>query len=42
VRRYGREAELYVRAKDPGAAFPKGAAVRIVDYDDDCYWVETF
>ncbi len=40
VRRYGRESELYVRAKDPGSGFPKGAAVRIVDYDDDCYWVE--
>lgn len=40
VRRYGRETVLYVRAKDPGAAFPRGSAVRIVDYDDDCYWVE--
>jgi hypothetical protein len=40
VRRYGRDAELYVRCKDPGKALPKGAEVRIVDWDDDCYWVE--
>ncbi len=40
VRRYGRDNELYVRCKDLGRALPKGAEVRIVDWDDDCYWVE--
>lgn len=40
VRRYGVERELFVRAKDPGRAFGKGEAVRIVDIDDDCYWIE--
>ncbi|MBU0926815.1 MAG: hypothetical protein KKA67_03645 [Spirochaetes bacterium] len=41
VRRYGRETELYVRSREPGKEFPKGSAVRIVDFDDDCYWVES-
>lgn len=40
VRAYGAERELFVRAKDPKASFEKGATVRIVDYDDDCYWIE--
>lgn len=40
IRRYGRETEVYVRAKDASAAFPRGSAVRIVDFDDDCYWIE--
>ncbi len=40
VRRYGRDNELYVRCKDSGRTLPKGAEVRIVDWDDDCYWVE--
>jgi hypothetical protein len=41
VRRYGRETELYVRAKDPAAAFLKGSSARIVDLDDDCFWIES-
>ncbi|MFH2115554.1 MAG: hypothetical protein ABIJ86_13725 [Spirochaetota bacterium] len=40
VSRYGRDTELYVRCKDPNLALPKGESVRIVDLDDDCYWVE--
>lgn len=40
VSRYGRNTELYVRCKDPSRALSKGEAVRIVDIDDDCYWVE--
>mgnify|MGYP000863706756 CR=1 FL=1 len=40
VRRYGREAELYVRCKDPKAGLSKGARVRIVDLDEGFYWVE--
>lgn len=40
VRRYGREAELYVRCKDAGASLAKGARVRIVDLDEGFYWVE--
>lgn len=40
VRRYGREAELYVRCKDPKAGLAKGARVRIVDLDEGFYWVE--
>ncbi len=41
VRRYGTEHELFVRAKDIQSSFAKGAKVRIVDFDDDCYWVES-
>jgi hypothetical protein len=40
VSRYGRDTELYVRCKDHSRALPKGETVRIVDMDDDCYWVE--
>ena len=40
VSRYGRDTELYVRCKDHSRALAKGEAVRIVDLDDDCYWVE--
>ncbi len=40
VRRYGRETEVFVRAKDSARAFNKGCTVRIVDYDDECCWVE--
>ncbi len=40
VSRYGRDTELYVRCKDPRRSLPKGEEVRIVDMDDDCYWVE--
>ena len=40
VMRYGRETELYVRCKDQNLALAKGETVRIVDLDDECYWVE--
>ncbi|MDX9958327.1 MAG: hypothetical protein AB7T74_17235 [Clostridia bacterium] len=40
VSRYGRDTELYVRCKDQSRALSKGEMVRIVDMDDDCYWVE--
>lgn len=40
VRRYGRETEVFVRARDPARAFPKGSAVRIVDFDEECCWVD--
>lgn len=40
VRRYDHEQELYVRAKDPQLGLKKGSIVRIVDFTDDCYWVE--
>lgn len=40
VSRYGRETELYVRCKDPNQALQKGETVRIIDMDDECYWVE--
>lgn len=40
VRRYGRETEVFVRAKDPEKAFPRGCVVRIVDFDDECCWVD--
>ncbi len=40
VRRYGTEHEVFVRAKDVHAAFTRGDTVRIIDFDDDCYWIE--
>jgi hypothetical protein len=40
VSRYNRDTELYVRCKDQSRSLPKGETVRIVDMDDDCYWVE--
>lgn len=40
VSRYGRDTELYVRCKDHDQALPRGSTVRIVDMDEDCYWVE--
>lgn len=40
VRRYGVETELYARAKDPALFLARGTSVRIVDWDEDCYWVE--
>jgi len=40
VRRYGRETEVFVRAKDSARAFPRGCMVRIVDFDDECCWVD--
>ena len=41
VSRYNRDTELYVRCKDQSQALAKGETVRIVDLDDDCYWVDT-
>ena len=41
VRSYGRQAEIYVRSKETDKAFPKGSEVRIIDFDDDCYWIES-
>jgi membrane protein implicated in regulation of membrane protease activity len=40
VRQYGKETELYVKCKDPAAAIPKGSEVRIIDFDNEVYWVE--
>ncbi len=40
VRGYGAEREIYVRAADGATAFPKGARVRVVDFDDESYKVE--
>ncbi|MDR1142798.1 MAG: hypothetical protein LBK77_01110, partial [Spirochaetaceae bacterium] len=40
VRQFGRETELYVRCRDPEARLPKGKTVRIVEYDNDVYWIE--
>lgn len=40
VSRYGRDTELYVRCKDQSRSLQKGETVRIVDMDEDCYWVE--
>jgi len=40
VRCYGRETEVFVRAKDPAKSFSRGSTVRIVDYDDECCWVD--
>ena len=42
VRRYGREIEVFIRAKDPTKAFPKGCMVRIIDFDDECCWVTDY
>lgn len=40
VRRYGRELDLYAKAKDPLVHLAKGSRVRIVDMDADTCWVE--
>ena len=40
VKRFGKEAELYVKSKNTDVKFPKGKIVRIVDYDNDVYWIE--
>jgi hypothetical protein len=40
VRQFGREKELYVRCRDAAVRLPKGKTVRIVEYDNDVYWVE--
>jgi membrane protein implicated in regulation of membrane protease activity len=38
VRKFGAESELYARMRSGSAA--KGEAVRVVDYDSECYYVE--
>lgn len=40
LRKFGADIELYVRAKDPARALAKGERVRVVDYADECYYVE--
>ncbi len=40
VRHADLETELFVRAKDALLVVKKGTMVRIVDYTDDCYWIE--
>lgn len=40
VRRYNREVELYVKAKDPLVMLAKGSTVRITDMDEAVYFVE--
>jgi hypothetical protein len=40
VRKYGAQSEIYVRAVKDAAAFARGARVRIIDYQEDCYLVE--
>ncbi|QQO11191.1 hypothetical protein [Breznakiella homolactica] len=41
VRQFGKETEIYIRSKDASRSFPRGSSVRIVDYDDSSYWVES-
>jgi len=40
VRRYDREVELYVKAKDPSVMLAKGTNVRIIDMDEAVYFIE--
>jgi membrane protein implicated in regulation of membrane protease activity len=40
VRKFGAQAEVYVRATSGGSAYERGARVRIIDYQDDVYIVE--
>jgi membrane protein implicated in regulation of membrane protease activity len=40
VRRFGMDRDLYVRSKEPGATLAAGTKVRIVDFDEECYFVE--
>jgi hypothetical protein len=40
VRQFGRETELYVRCRDTAVKLSRGKTVRIVEYDNDVYWVE--
>lgn len=40
VKKYGAQAEVYVRATSPEKAFIRGDLVRIIDFQDDCYLVE--
>ncbi len=40
IRKFGSQAEVYVRATSPDRAFARGDKVRIIDYQEDCYLVE--
>jgi hypothetical protein len=40
VKQYGREREIYVRCKDQTRPLAKGSEVRIIDFDDEVYWIE--
>jgi hypothetical protein len=40
VRQYGTETEIYVKCRDPRAALKKGTELRIIDFDNELYWVE--
>ena len=40
VRKFGAQAEVYVRATSGDSAYERGARVRIIDYQDDVYMVE--
>jgi hypothetical protein len=40
VRQYGKETEIYVKCRDSRAAMEKGTEVRIVDFDNELYWIE--
>lgn len=40
VRKFGAQAEVYVRATSGDTAYERGARVRIIDYQDDVYFVE--
>jgi membrane protein implicated in regulation of membrane protease activity len=40
VRRYGTDRDLYVRCRNAETALSVGTPVRIVDFSDECYFVE--
>jgi hypothetical protein len=40
VRRFGAQAEVYIKATTEDRAFARGDRVRIIDFQDDCYLVE--
>jgi hypothetical protein len=40
VKQYGKETEIYVKCGNPGTAIEKGAEVRIIDFDNELYWIE--
>lgn len=40
VRKYGALSEVFVKATSGAAAYARGAKVRIIDYQEDCYLVE--
>jgi hypothetical protein len=40
VRKYGALSEVFIKATSEAAAYARGAKVRIIDYQEDCYLVE--